>query len=183
VLNDPLPADACSAHDLKLFLERELAPVVDSLDTDDPATAAAAAATAAAATDTTQLPPPPPSPPPPLQQTSSVEKLSTNFVNSKIENSKSTAAKLDCRIEDNDPDGWLTPTIRSESWKKWRAQQSERSLRSTARLRSSRRNMGPSTVRQRTTGESVLTRVRWRPVGNLGNERFGIVRLMLDVCM
>jgi hypothetical protein len=102
LFSDTLPTDACSAHDLKLFLERDFATVVDSLDTDDPAAAAAAAA----ATDTTQLPPPPP---PPLQQTSSVEKLSTDFVNSKIENPRSTAATLDCHLEDDNPDGWLTP--------------------------------------------------------------------------
>jgi hypothetical protein len=102
--SDPLPADACTAHDLKLFLERELATVVDSLDTDDPATATAtAAAAAAAATDTTQLLPPPPSPPLlPLQQISSVEKLSTNFVNSKIENSKIENSTLETAISDKE---------------------------------------------------------------------------------
>eukprot|EP01047_Picozoa_sp_COSAG01_P085918 COSAG01_NODE_19090_length_1031_cov_2.312232_1_plen_288_part_10 len=121
-----LPTEVCSAHDLKLFLEQDLATVVDSLDTDDPyaATNAAAATAAAAATDTTQLLPPPPSPPPPpLQQTSSVDQLPTT----NVADLKSTAAKLQsCR--DSDTGEWLTTTSRHDSWKSWRAKQPERSL-------------------------------------------------------
>jgi hypothetical protein len=73
----------------------------------------------------TQLPPPlPPPPPPPPPQTSSAENSTTQKLeSSKFENS--TAARLGCRVQDGDPDGWLSQSNRDESWKKWRARQSD----------------------------------------------------------